>query len=377
MTRPLRLTLRTAGLALLASLGIASAHAQEIPVVAIQALTGPVAFAGVPFMNAIRLAFEEANQKGAFGSAKVKLIERDNAGDKGQAINLSNQAIDRDRVVMLIGPTLTTDSVAVAPIFNERKTPMVSLATADAILAAGPWAFKLQQAPTDIAPQVARYVLDKTTVRKVAIVFDRTNEGLIEYKNFFRDPFKAGGGAVVAEEALVSSDTNFLPLVTKLKSLDVEGIYFATLPEQAGNIALQLRQAGLPEKVRFIGTTALVSQRFLDTAGKAADGAIAVSDYVTGMERPMNKAFEASYKARYNVAPDNWAATGYSAALMGIAAIKAAGPNPDREKVREALMKLKDLPVVTGTGVWNHVDRRPKYGTLILAVRDGKFVIAP
>lgn len=373
--------LRRAATATAAALSLvlvqAQVQAQEIPVMSMQSMTGPTAFAGNSYQNAIRLAFDEANQKGLFGTAKVKLIERDTASDKGQAINLASQAIDRERAVLVMGPSSSAESVAVAPIFNERKTPLLSLATSDAILAPGPWGFKLQQSPTDIAPLIAKYVIDKTPVRKLAIVYDRTNEGLIEYKNFFRDPFKAAGGTVVAEEAVVSSDTNFLPLVAKLKSLDVDGIYFASLAEQTGNIILQLRQAGLPEKVRFIGTIAIVSPRFVATAGKSAEGTIAVSEFVNGMDRPMNKAFEAAYKARYNAEPDSWAATGYSSALMAIAALKLAGPAPDREKVREGLMKLRDLPIVVGSGTWNHSERRPKYGTIIQVVKDGKFVAAP
>ncbi|MGC3987363.1 MAG: ABC transporter substrate-binding protein [Pseudorhodoferax sp.] len=363
--------------ALAAASAILVAHAQDIPVASIQAATGGIAFAGAPYAKAIRLATDELNAKGGIHGRKVNLLERDSASDKGQAINLANQAIDRDRALLTLGPSATSDAVAVVPIFNDKKAPVLSFATSDAVLKSGPWSLKFQQSPAVPSPLVAKYVLEKTQIRKIAIVFDRTNEALIESKNFFRDAFKAGGGTVVAEEATVSSDTNFVPLATKLKSMDLDAVYLATYAEPSANILLQLRQAGVPDKLRAIGTIALVSPKFIAVAGKAAEGTIAVADFVTGMDRPMNKAFEAAYKARYNEEPDSWAAVAYSLAQVGFAAIREAGPNATREQVRDAYFKLKDVPVVIGSGQWNQAERKPQYGAVVQVVQGGKFVAAP
>jgi branched-chain amino acid transport system substrate-binding protein len=59
------------------------------------------------------------------------------------------------------------------------------------------------------------------------------------------------------------------------------------------------------------------------------------------------------------------------------AAIRAASPNPTREKIRDALAKTKDVPVVVGNGKYSYVDRFPTYGSAFLQVKDGKFVLAP
>ena len=370
-------SLRRAGIALASTFALASIHAQEVTVVSVQAMTVPVAFAGAPYQNAIRMAFEEAAAKGTLGGVKVKLIEADNGSDKGQAINLANQAIDRDKAVLVLGFTSSVDSMAVSPIFNDKKTPLISLGTADAIVAAGPWSYKVQQGAADISPLIAQYALDKMKVRKVVTITDRSNAGFVDFRKYFAEAFVAGGGTVVAEETVVTADTNFLPLATKLKGMEFDAIYLATLGEQGGNVMVQLRQAGLADKVRVIGSLGVASVRYLEVGGKAVEGTISTSEFVPGMDRAQNKAFEAAYLARYKVAPDSWAATGYASAQIALAALKAAGPNPDREKVRNALSKLKDVPVVVGGGLWNHVERKPKYGAVIIAGRDGKYVAAP
>ncbi len=368
---------RLAAVAALAAAGSSLAGAQTLNLVSVQSMTGPTAFAGAIFQKSIQLAVDEANQKGGIHGNKIGVVERDYASDKGQAINLANQAIDRDRALFVLGPTTTADTLAVAPLFNDKRTPFIGFAGSDAILKAGPWTLKFRQGTDVDGPVLARYVLEKTPVRKVALVFDRTNEALIEFKNVFRDAFKAGGGSVVAEEAVVSSDSNFLPLATKLKNMDIDAVYLTSYAEQSANIALQLRQAGLPEKVRILGSLAIVSPKFLSVAGKAAEGVIAISDYVPGMDRPLNKAFDAAYLARYKTEPDSYAATGYSLAQVALATLQEAGPNPTREKVRDAYMRLKDVPVIVGSGTWSHTERRPNYGALVLTVKDGKFVIAP
>ncbi|HSV79565.1 MAG TPA: ABC transporter substrate-binding protein [Ramlibacter sp.] len=353
----------------------APAQAQEIPVAAILTLTGPTAFAGVPSNNGLRLAIEEANKSGFLGKARIKLIEGDYGGDKGQLISLANQAIKRDKVVLAFGPSTSVDAIAVAPVFNDNKTPMFSVPTLNAILDTGPWSFKFQQAQSVQLPLLGKYVIEKTPVRKVAIVYDRTNDGMIDAMKLFRDEYKAGGGAVTTEEAVVSNESNFVPLVTKIMAQDVDAIFFSTYAEQTANLMVQLRQAGLPSKVRFFGSISLASPRLVAIAGKAAEGTVLISDYVAGVDR--NKAFEAAYKARYSVEADPWAAVGYSMGQVALRAIKDAGPNPDQQKVRDALMKVRDVPVPVGNGLWNHNERKPAYGVVMLQVKDGKFVPAP
>ncbi|MFY2834632.1 ABC transporter substrate-binding protein [Achromobacter xylosoxidans] len=369
--------LAAAAFSAMAALSPASVRADDLTVVSIQSMTGPAAFAGTLFQNAIRLAVDEANAAGGIHGNKIKLIERDNASDKGQAINLANQAIDRDRALLVLGPSLSADSLAVAPIFNEKRTPFLSFASSDAILKSGPWSLKLRQGSSVDGPILARHLLEKTPVRKVALIFDRSNESLIEYKNVFRAAFTAGGGAVVAEEAVVSQDANFLPMATKLKGMDLDAVYISGYAEQAANITTQLRKAGLPASVRIVGSLSVASPRFIANAGKDAEGAIIISDYVLGMARPLNQRFDAAYQQQFRIEPDSFAAIGYTLAQVALAALREAGPEPTREKVRDAYSRLRDVPVVVGSGIWNQVDRQPRIGALVITVKDGKYEIAP
>jgi branched-chain amino acid transport system substrate-binding protein len=354
---------------------LASAYAQEVPVGVLSAQSGSTAFSGVPMANGIHLAVDEANQKNYLGTAKVKLIDGDYASDKAQAISLANQFAKRDKVVLAFGPLNTPDTLAVAPVFNENKTPIIALATSDRVLETGPYTFKLEVTPAELLVAVAKYVVEKTPIRKVAVVYQTTNDAQLEMKDVFVQNLKAGGGTVVSDDGLSPNESNFLPLVTKIVSEDVEGVFIILNAEQAANLMVQLRQGGLPASVPFIGSTSVVSPRMLAIAGRAAEGTIAQAEFISGQER--NKEFETAYKARFGIEADAYAGLGYTIGLIGLQAIKGAGPNPTPEKVREALMSVGQVAVPAGGGTWSHVNRRPVYESVIVQVKGGKFVPVP
>jgi len=366
-----------AGLAL-ASFAALPAAAEELAVGVFNATTGTFAFGGVPIQNGMRLALEEANQKGLPGGHKIKIVEGDTAADKAQAITLANQFGRRDRVLMIMGPTNSFEAIAAGPVVNELQVPMFAIGSSNALLAAGPWSFKVQAQAVDIMGFLAKYVAEKSGIRKIALVFDQGSDGIIEQKNAFRDAVKAGGVAIDSENGILTSEANFLALATKLASSDVDGIYVGAPPEITANLAIQLRQAGLPAKVRIVGPSSLASQKYMKTGGSAVEGSIIIADYSVNSANPLNAAFVAAYKARYKETPDNWAAMGYTLAQIGVQAIRNAGPSPDRAKVRAELEKINNVPVVMGNGMWvKDKERHPTYGGVMLTVKGGELALLP
>jgi branched-chain amino acid transport system substrate-binding protein len=368
----------SAALAFCALTALPAAAQQELPVGIFGAVSGVFAFGGVPIQNGMRLALEEANQKGLPGGAKIKIVEGDTAADKAQAISLANQFGRRDRVLMMMGPTNSFEAIAAGPVVNELQVPMFAIGSSNAILATGPWAFKVQAQGTDIMGYLAKYVAEKSGIKKMALVFDQASDGSIEQKNAFRDAVKAGGVSIVSENGILTTESNFLALATKLATQDIDGIFIASPPEITANLAIQMRQAGLPAKVRIVGPSSLASPKFMKTGGGAVEGTIIIADYSPNGAGPLNAAFVAAYKARYKEAPDNWAAMGYTLGQIGVQAIRNAGPNPDRAKVRAEMEKITNVPVVMGNGMWvKDKERHPTYGGVMLTVKNGELTLLP
>src|ERR1700712_2155894 len=114
-------------------------HAQTtVPVGAIEILSGPNAAYGNAIRDGLNLALGEVNQKGILGGEKIVLTIEDSAGNKDQAINAARKLIGRDKVVGIIGPTLSNEMFAVGPVTNARGVPIMGTSTtANGITAIG------------------------------------------------------------------------------------------------------------------------------------------------------------------------------------------------------------------------------------------------
>lgn len=364
-----------AGALLLAFSGLAFGQGKEIPVGVFNAMTGTYAFGGVPIQNAMKLALEEANAQGLPGGNKFRIVEGDTAGDKGQVINLVNQFGKRDNVMLILGPTVSAEALAGAPVANDLKLPILAIGSSPGILATGPWAFKIQATPTDIMGFLGKLASEKLGVKRVVLLHDQSSDGYIGQKNALADYFTKVGVTIAADEKFISSDSNFLALATKIATTPTDAIFIAAPAEVSANLILQIRQAGLESKVKFIGPSTLGSAGFIKAGGKAVEGTYFVSDYSPSNPSPMNQAFVKAYQARYKAAPDNWAGMGYALGQVAVQAVRNAGANPDRTKIRDELAKLNKVPMVLGNGTWSvDAGRNPSYGGVLLQVKGGEFV---
>ncbi|MGE4239844.1 ABC transporter substrate-binding protein [Ramlibacter sp.] len=361
----------------LASAAALPAAAQEVTIGVMNALTGTYAFGGVPYQNAMKMALEEANAKRELGAVRIKIVEGDTAGDKAQSLNLLNQFARRDRVLMVLGPTSSGEALGAVALANELKVPMFAAGLSNDILAAGPWTFKMLPQQKESMTVLAKHAVGKMGIKRIAFVFDQGSDGYTAIKNAARDAVRAEGGTIVAEEGIQASESNFMALATKAASMNADAIFMAAPAEVIANIAIQFRQSGLPATVRLLGPPVMASQNFLKIGGKAVEGSVFVADYVTQNPSAANQTFIKTYTERFKVAPDNWAAVGYTLGRLAVEAIKNAGPNPDREKVRAELAKLRNVPVLIGSGRFSFDEgRNPMYGATLVTVRNGQFALA-
>lgn len=363
------------GTVLLAASAAAFAQGKEIPIGVFNAQTGTYAFGGLPIQNAMKLALEEANAAGMPGGNKFKIFEGDTAGEKGQVISLVNQFIKRDNVMMILGPTISGEALAGAPVANDMKVPILAIGSSPGIIATGPWAFKIQSTPVDIMSFLGKLAVEKLGVKRVILIHDQSNDGYVGQTAALGDYLKKANTEIVANERFVSSESNFLALATKVATTPTDAIFIAAPAEVSANLIIQIRQAGLDPKVKFIGPSTLGSAGFVKAGGKAVDGTYVVSDYAPSNPSPMNQAFVKAYTAKYKSAPDNWAGMGYALGQVAVQAVRNAGPTPDRTRIRDELAKLNNVPVVLGNGTWS-VDsgRNPSYGGVLLQVKDGTFI---
>jgi branched-chain amino acid transport system substrate-binding protein len=360
------------------SLATGAVLAADRKIVILQALTGAAAFVGVPASEGMKFAADELNARNFLGNGDKIVVEvADSASARAQAMAAVTRYAADPNVLVILGPTTAVEAIPSAGVANDAKIPMKAMTNAVALLAAGPWGFISAQPPVITMPQLGDYALDVAKVKSCATIRFTDNEAYVDLERIFVEYTQKRGMTIVDRSGIKQADSDFSTIATRIVAAKPDCVMLFTLGPSAANLAIQLKQAGLPSSVKLIGQTGLSSPQLISIGGAAVEGLVFNSDWTPGGNTPAAQAFAKAYQAKTGKEADNWAALGYSYMTVVATAIKAASPNPTREKVRDALAKTKDVPVVVGAGKYSYVDRIPTYGSTFLMVKDGKFVPAP
>jgi branched-chain amino acid transport system substrate-binding protein len=177
---------------------------------------------------------------------------------------------------------------------------------------------------------------------------------------------------------VLTTDTDFLALLTKITAKNPDALFLALTAEQAASFIIQARQGASIRRCASSASRTWAPSSSSPSAAKRSRARLSSPTTFPNAQSAENQRFVAEYKKRYNRLPDNGAALGYTAIKLAAAAIHAAGPQPTREKIRAALAKIKGQKVILGRGDFSYDDSRGAlYGAVILAVKNGKIVPAP
>lgn len=360
------------------SLTSATVLAADRKIVILQALTGAAAFVGVPASEGMKFAADELNAKNFLGNGDKIVVEiADSASARAQAMAAVTRYAADPSVLFILGPTTAPEAIPSAGVANDAKIGMKAMTNAIALLAAGPWGFISAQPGTVTMPPLGDYALNVAKVKACATVRFSDNEAYVDLERTFVEYTEKRGMKFVERVGIKAADSDFSTIATRIVAAKPDCVVLFTLGPSGANMAIQLKQAGLPASVKLLGQSGLSSPQLIEIGGAAVEGLIFGSDWMPGGSTPAGNAFATAYKAKTGKDADNWAALGYSYMTVVATAIKNAGLNPTRESIRDALIKTKDVTVVVGSGKYSYVDRIPNYGATFLMVKGGKFVEAP
>ena len=358
--------------------GAPAVFAEEIVVSAQLPLTGSQAsFAGQNQKVAAEIAAERINGEHLIGPNRtLRLIVDDDASDKTQAISLTSKSANTDNAIAILGPNGSYLSLAAAPVANSLQIPMVTFAVSTGVTKAGPWTFKMLNEPIVPMTIIGNLISSRLKAKKLAIVYDRTNDASVNATHELTELMKDAGVEVVSADSTAPQDSNFAPLASKLSSESFDTLWLEQLPPVSANILIQLRQAGMSPDIRVVGSQQMGSPTFLRIAGKAAEGVYYPVDYYSGLDTPENKAFVAAYRDRMHQRPNSVAAAAYAGLMIIAEAAKEAGPDADRQKVRDAMAKIRNLPTIWAQGTFSFTDNRAAtYQLPIVRITEGEEVM--
>lgn len=247
------------------------AHAEDIKVAVVGAMSGPVAQYGDMEFIVARQAIADINAKGGVKGNKLVAVEYDDACDPKQAVAVANKVIN-DGIRYVIGHLCSSSTQPASDIYEDEGVLMITpAATAPDLTTRG---YKLVLRTTgldsDQGPTAANYIVNTIKPQRIAVVHDKQQygEGLARSVKY---SLKKAGDKVVMFEGVTAGDKDFSTLVAHLKKENVDFVYFGGYYPEMGQILRQARQAGLTTK--FMGDPEGVGNSSLSNiAGAASEG---------------------------------------------------------------------------------------------------------
>jgi len=348
----------------------------EIPVGAVWSLHGPGASFGPQQQNAAALAVQGINGSGFLGDATLELLVEDDHSVPQDAVAAFEKLIDRDHVVALLGPTLSTAARQADRVAQDRQVPVLGVSnTADGIVEIGEFVFRDSPPESEVQPSMVRATRRKLGYERVAIIYAADDAFTTSGYDAFRRALEASGAQIVATEAIRTGERDFARQLTAIAERQPDAIVLSTLPAEAAAIMRQARELGLSPAVQFLGGNGFNSPELLALAGRAADGAISGAAWILDAPTPGNRAFVKAYREQYGADPDQFAAQAYAGVHLLAAAIRNARSR-DPRAIRDALARLRGVETVLGKFSFDEA-RNPVQTPVVQIIRDGKPELFP
>jgi len=354
------------------------AFGKDVKVGIVQATSGgSAALYGVMQKNAAELAIDEINASGKLGDFKLVPIYQDDAGDRGQTVNIFQRLIFQDKVKVIFGPTLTNSAYAADPLAQKAKVPVIASSnTAPGVTGMGDYIFRTCATEPSVFPHVLDYVIKRSAPKTAAQIYGIDDMLMKTAYEVHKTALEKAGIKIVDTETFQKGDVDYSAQLTKIKATQPDMIVIGGLAEESANIVRQARQLGIPKSTIILGANAAISKKLHELAGDAAEGFLVGSGWFIDYDAPQNKAFVAAYRAKYKSDPDTFAAQAYAAVYVFADALKQAGGADDTAKLRDAIAATKDLDTSLGKFSFD-ANREPVLKAKVLELTGGKFVLAP
>ncbi len=324
------------------SFGCAKKEEKEIRIGAILPMTGDAAKYGVWAKNGMEMAVDEINKSGGIQGKRLKLEIQDSKTSPTEAVNAIHFFLTTSHPVAVF-TTLTSVSKALIPITEKEKIILFANSTLPGITESGKYVFRnVSNLSSDVSAAVD-YCATKLGKRPVAIIWRNDDFG-VWGSNKFKQLYENKGGQVTASESFEPKTDDFRSHITKLAKGKPDIVYILAYSE-AGLFIKQARELG--HKWQFVGITTLGDPEVSKIADDALNGAIFTeSAFDPNANQEIIKSYQAEYQKRYGEKSEVWAATFYDAVKIFALAVEKAGTDPD--KLREALIGIRDYPGISG-----------------------------
>jgi branched-chain amino acid transport system substrate-binding protein len=370
-----------------AAFGVATATAQDIKVGVTLSATGPAASLGIPERNTFALMPQ------TIGGKNIQYTILDDASDTTTAVKNTRKLISEDKVDVVVGSTVTPNSLAMIDVAAESETPMISMAASARIVepvdAKKRWVFKTPQNDQQMAVVIIGHML-ANGIKTVAYIgfADAYGEG---WWGAFSSIGEARGLKIIGNERFQRTDTSVTGQILKIISARPDAVLIGGSGTPAALPQKTLKERGYAGKI--YQTHGVANNDFLRVCGKDCEdtflpaGPVLVADQLPN-DHPVKKsalAYIAAYeKAHGKGSVSTFGAHAWDAGILLQAAVPVAlkkaqpGTKEFRVALRDALEGVKNAAGAHGifnmtTGDHLGLDQR---AAVMVQIKNGAWTVA-
>ena len=372
--------LATASLSLIAAGAMADTQRgvtdTEILVGTITDLSGVTAVQGVNNANAVRLAFDEVNEKGGINGRKIHYIVEDSQYQVPRAVQAMNKLLNSDGVFFTIEDGGTPMNNATFPMAIEKNVPkLLPLSAARSMYEPfNRLKFSQYSSYVDQMRAGVKYFVEQRGKKAVCAMYQDTDFGK-DVLAGAQLQTEAMGMKIVATTAHKPTDTDFTAAVAKLREANCDLIAMGTIVRDSTLIIATVKKIGW--NVDLLGQVASYDTAIAEAPGGVAEGFYSMSPSLYAYPddpRPEIKAFTQKYKAKYGVDVNYLGEMGYTSAQIAIEALRHAGRDLTVDSLVKAMEGIQDFhDLFGGTYSFSPTNHHGATAAFLSVVHNGRW----
>lgn len=285
-------------------------------------LSGGNAQQGLGAKNGFLLAIDQWNETDGV-PFKVEGVVLDDASDPQAGVSAALKLVNDRSVVAATGHWNSPVALATLPVFHRSQMPFIVWGAISPKITEQNLPNTTRVTPTLVnenAP-LAKWVVEDLGAKKIAIISDTSDYGAANLK-WFGTFAKEAGAEIVAQESFPVGTTDFRAILTKVKSLAPDAVYFGGVITEAGIVRRQMVELGMEQPM--LGISGIHDPELIKIAGAAANGTIV--GVPKAQSNPKLKAMEEAYQAKgYREAQSPYTKYAFEATNILLEAISKAG----------------------------------------------------
>ncbi|MEH1854774.1 MAG: ABC transporter substrate-binding protein [Nostoc sp.] len=309
-------------------------HPNAIPIGIAFAQTSNVALLGQEGTDGVKIAEKYFNNKGGINGRPIKLVYQDTSGDEVGAINAFQTLISKDKVVGIIGPTLSQQAFSADPVAERNQVPVIGASnTAKGIPEIGDYVARVSSSVAVVAPYSVKAALKQNPkIKRVAVFYAQNDAFNKSETEIFQKTVKNLGLDLVTVQKFQTTDTDFQAQASDAINLKPDLVIISGLAVDGGNLVKQLRELGY--KGTIVGGNGFNTSHIFSVCRALCDGVIVAQAYSPVYPSEINIAFRKAYLEQYHREPPQVSAQAFAALQVYVESLQSLDKKSNINKLK-------------------------------------------